>query len=95
MGENDTLPKHEFIKIQNEVHDEFEAVRNVIWEVMTDEKVIPDENVARKMMQRAYATYATVAQFENDYKPEVAVRSRWADQISVVAKEHTEHMKEF
>ena len=47
------------------------------------------------MMQKAYATFATVAQFENDYKPEEAVRSRWADQVSVIAQQHTKYIQEF
>jgi len=60
-----------------------------------DEKLIPAEKRARKMMQKAYATFATVAQFANDYKPEEAVRSRWADQVSVVAQRHTKYVEEF
>lgn len=61
LGENDSLPPNEFIKIQNDTHEDFESVRNDIWELMMDEKVIPEEKRARKMMQKAYATFATVA----------------------------------
>lgn len=97
-GPNENLPQNEFIKIQNEQHENFEQVRNDVWELMMDERVIPSEKRARKMMQKAYVTFATVPQYEGDFRPESdapAERSRWADQVSVIAQQHTKYIKEF
>ena len=78
MSETEPLPQSEFVKIQNEVHDNFESVRNDIWRLMMEENTTEVKR-PRKMMQKAYCTFATVAQFEGDFKPEEVVRSRWAD----------------
>jgi len=94
ISESEPLPQAEFVKIQNEVHDNFESVRSDIWKLMMEENNVENKK-PRKMMQKAYATFATVAQYEKDFKPDQAERSRWADQVSVIAQQHTKYISEF
>jgi hypothetical protein len=73
---NGPLPAKEFGECYNESHKKFEEVRRDIYELLMQEK-IPNEGVARKIMQKAYVTYATIA--HDSSGGVLKERSRWAE----------------
>ena len=83
------VPEDEFQRVYDEVHKRFESIRTDIYEMMTDTTDLP-AGKAREIMQKAYVTYSTVTHLSKD--SEEAVRSRWADQVNVILKNHGEYM---
>lgn len=75
-GCNGELPPQDFAECYNNSHKKFEEVRRDIYELLMEEK-IPNEGVARKIMQKAYVTYATIAKDSSGNV--MQDRSRWAD----------------
>ena len=48
---------------------------------------LDSKEYAREVMQKAYCTYSTVTHLKEDLG-----RSRWADQVNVISKQHTEYV---
>lgn len=92
IGCNGPLPAKEFGECYNESHKKFEEVRRDIYELLMEEK-IPNEGVARKIMQKAYVTYATIATDSSGKVMEG--RSRWADLVNQAASQHSSYIKDF
>ena len=84
----EVLEEPDFVKIYNEIHQRFEEIRGDIYELMLDTR-LDDKEIAREVMQKAYVTYSTVTHLKEDLG-----RSRWADQVNVILKKHTEYVNQ-
>lgn len=72
----------DFSRIQEEVWNRFENIREDIYNLIMDENVTSKQ--AKKVMQRAYVTYGAISSQLTDAKGNT-IRSRWADQVTDVA----------
>lgn len=89
---SDVLPQQDFAECYNAAHEKFETIRLEIYELLMDMKV-DNEFIPRRVMQRAYVTYATVS--SKDPKTGQPIRSIWADQVNQCAAQHAQYIKEF
>ena len=80
------LPDEEFNKLYNCSHANFENIRVEIYSKIMDDPEISQEN-ARKYMQKAYVSCATISSLSKDQSKE-ATRARWPNLVQQTAQEH-------
>lgn len=86
------LPARDFQECYNAAHKNFEKIRQTIYELMMEEQVM-DEATPRRIMQRAYCSYATKGVIQTDEKGNrKMLRSRWADQVNAAASQHSKYI---
>ena len=89
------LSKEAFDKLYTKHHKDFERTRVAVYELMMrrDQEY---QGEAREMMQKAYATYSTLAS-SNLNQPDgegETVRSRWADLVGETAAKHGTYIEQ-
>ena len=79
-----TISEQRFNQIYEDVHKNFEQIRQDIYEKVMDVE-LQNKNDARTIMQTAYITYSTLSQSAGE-------RSRWAEQVMETANKHNEYI---
>ena len=86
-----TVKSEDFDREYERVIANFETVRADVYELMMDCELERKE-VSKEIMQKAYITFSTVTHLNQAGDSSETVRSRWADQVTAIARQHGKYI---